>query len=237
MRGTVEEMSPILTRVFNDILRTALIPDKWGESYIILIHKKGAADDIGNRSICLMSNIYKVFAKVILGRISNTLDDNEPLEQAGFRKNFSIIDHIHTVKQLLQKYNEFRKPLYIAFIDYSKAFDSLNHNSIWTSLRQQGISETYINIIKNIYAKSKGSIKLESTGRPFPIRRGVRQGDPLSPKLFSAVLEEVFRKLEWDGLGLNINGRRLNNLRFADDLLEEDPSKLESMIQNLSRLA
>ncbi|CAH0723827.1 unnamed protein product, partial [Brenthis ino] len=162
-----------------------------------------------------MSNIYKVFAKVLQEGISKTLDENQPMEQAGFRKNFSTIDHIHTVKQIIQKCNEYQKPLYVAFIDYSKAFDTLNHNHI---------------------CKSKSSIKLEETGHPFPINRGVRQGGPLSPKLFSAVLESIFRSIDWTGLGLNINGCRLNHLRFADDivLFEEDPKKLELMIKDLA---
>lgn len=147
----------------------------------------------------------------------------------------STIDHIHTVKQVIQKYKEYNKPIYLAFIDYSKAFDCLNHEYVFQSLKEQGIESTYINIIKNIYKESEASIRLVSTGEVFPIERGVRQGDPLSTKLFTAVLEHMFRKLEWGHLGININGARLTHLRFADDLvtLEEDPKTLESMIQTL----
>lgn len=236
MRGTVEVISPILTKLFNEILATNTIPKQWSESHIILLHKKGDKDNIGNyRPISLISNVYKVFAKVILERITRVLDENQPIEQAGFRKNFSTIDHIHTIKQVLEKYNEYRKPLYICFIDYTKAFDSLNHQFIWLSLEEQGVDEAYIQIIKSIYKKCKSSIKLETKGDPFPINRGVRQGDPLSPKLFNAVLEHIFRKLDWENYGININGSRLNHLRFADDivLLEEDPKKLGHMLKGL----
>lgn len=237
MRGTITELSPLLRKIFNDILHTGIIPSQWAESHIILLYKKGPKDDIGNyRPISLISNVYKVFAKIILDRISGTLDENQPVEQAGFRKDFSTIDHIHTIKQLIEKYNEYKKTIYIAFIDYAKAFDSLRHDVVWQSLREQGIQYTYINIIKNIYSESIGRIRLESTGDAFAIKRGVRQGDPLSPKLFTAVLEQMFKKLDWEHLGLNINGSRLNHLRFADDLvlLEEDPKLLESMIQTLA---
>jgi hypothetical protein len=67
----------------------------------------------------------------------------------------------------------------------------------------------------------------------------VRQGDPLSPKLFSAALESIFRKLNWYGFGLNINDRRLNHLRFADDivLFEEHLKNLEDMIKELSTIS
>lgn len=237
LRGTVEELIPILTQIFNGILRSGQVPEQWETSHIILIHKKGRKDDIGNyRPISLMSNIYKIFSKIILNRINNTLDENQPKEQAGFRKNFSTIDHIHTVKQIMEKYNEYNKPLYMAFIDYSKAFDSISHTAIWESLRNQGIPTVYINIIKTIYSNSKARVQLETLGETFQVKRGVRQGDPMSPKLFSAVLESIFRKLNWDQQGLNIDGQKLNHLRFADDivLFEEQPGILEKMIQDLN---
>ncbi|XP_030025374.2 uncharacterized protein LOC115443910 [Manduca sexta] len=236
LKGTLEELVPILTKIFNGILRSGYIPEQWEISHIILIHKKGQKDDIGNyRPISLTSNIYKIFSKIILDRISSTLDENQPKEQAGFRKNYSTIDHIHTVKQVMEKYNEYNKPLYMAFIDYSKAFDSISHIAIWESLQNQGIPAVYINIIKKIYSNSKARVQLETLGEIFQIKRGVRQGDPLSPKLFSAVLETIFRKLIWDQYGLRIDGQKLNHLRFADDivLFEEHPENLEKMLEDL----
>lgn len=237
MRGTLEELTQILTTIFNEILLSGHIPEQWTKSHIILIHKKGDKENIENyRPISLMSNVYKVFAKIILERISALLDDQQPVEQAGFRKGFSTIDHIHTIKQVLEKCNEYNKKIYLAFIDYAKAFDSLNHKYIWESLEQQGIPNQYTNIIKTIYSNSKAKIQLETLGEEFIIQRGVRQGDPLSPKLFSAVLENIFRKLTWDKYGININGSKLHHLRFADDLilLDEHPKNLESMINSLN---
>ncbi|GBP21483.1 Retrovirus-related Pol polyprotein from type-1 retrotransposable element R2 [Eumeta japonica] len=118
--------------------------------------------------------------------------------------------------------------------DYTNTFDSLKHESAFQSLEKQDIHNAYADI-KNIYKESKARIKLESTGKVFPIDRGGRQDDPLSPKLFTAVLEQMFRKLKWGQLGLNINGARLSHLRFANDLVisEEDPHPLESTIQTL----
>ncbi|GBP88094.1 Probable RNA-directed DNA polymerase from transposon X-element [Eumeta japonica] len=69
MRGTIKELSPILTKMFNETLNTGFIPSQWAESHIILLHKKGPKDDIGNyRPISLISNIYKVFCKSNFGQ-------------------------------------------------------------------------------------------------------------------------------------------------------------------------
>lgn len=211
-----------LTDVFNKILMEKQIPEQWTDAHITLIYKKGDPNDIGNyRPISLMSNIYKIFANIIRTRITPDIDKNQPPEQAGFMKSFSTIDHIHSISQLIEKHNEFQLPLYLGFIDYKKAFDCISHNSIWQALEEQGIKKDYIDLIKKIYKNSTARVKTQTLGPQFPINRGVRQGDPMSPKLFLAVLEMIFRKIKWSDRqkGIIIRGHHLSNLRFADDLV------------------
>ncbi|GBP46097.1 LINE-1 retrotransposable element ORF2 protein [Eumeta japonica] len=192
LKTTLPVMIPRLTNLFNEILETETIPEDWTKSTIILLHKKGDKEDIGNyRPISLTSNIYKIFSKIILNRITNTLDENQPKEQAGFRSKFSTIDHIHTLRQILQKYSEYNKTYHIGFVDFNKAFDTLEHDYIWDAMNRQGVQEKYIRIIKNVYTASTAKVKLEYESSEFPIKRDVRQGDPISPKIFSAVLEMI----------------------------------------------
>jgi exonuclease III len=236
LKGLIEEINQPMTSLFNDIITTENIPEQWTKSTIILIHKKGDRNKIENyRPISIMSNVYKVFSKILLGRLSKRLDENQPREQAGFRKDFSTIDHIHVVKQLIQKSKEYGITYYLSFVDYTKAFDSLDHQYMWNALREQGVTEKYISIIRKIYEASTAVVQLESKGEQFGIFRGVRQGDPLSPKLFCAVLESIFRKLNWEEHGLNINGNNLNHLRFADDLIlfTDNAATLQSMLKQL----
>ncbi|CAF4752909.1 unnamed protein product [Pieris macdunnoughi] len=232
--------APILTyhftRLFNKILDEEKVPKQWCTSDIILLFKKGNPLDIGNyRPISLLASIYKLFSSIILKRISDDIDKQQPKEQAGFRSSFSTMDHIQTLEQVIEKYREHNRPLYVAFIDYSKAFDSISHCAIWNALQYSNINQKYINVLKYIYTKSTSRVKLETRGDEINIERGVRQGDPLSPKLFIAVLETIFQKLDWKNSGVYINGQYLNNLRFADDIavIAETAKDLDEMMRSL----
>ena len=73
--------------------------------------------------------------------MERVLDENQPKEQAGFRTGYSTVDHLQTINQLIEKCNEFKRPLCIGYIDYEKAFDSIEHKAIFKALRSIGINE------------------------------------------------------------------------------------------------
>ncbi|GBP84339.1 hypothetical protein EVAR_61556_1 [Eumeta japonica] len=118
-----------------------------------------------------MSNIYKIFAEIILKRFERSLGKHLSIEQAEFRKDYSVIDHIHVVRQVLEKYHEYQLTYHIAFIDYSKAFDSLLHKNIWETLAKQGIEHKYIRLIRNVYGNSTARIQLEKKRSPFKVKK------------------------------------------------------------------
>ncbi|KAK6751296.1 hypothetical protein RB195_002965 [Necator americanus] len=171
-----------LARFFTRYLSEWKVLKHWNTIKTVLLYERGDPHDIGNyRPICLLSVIYKLFTRVILNRIEKVLDEGQPCEQAGFRKGFSTIDHIHTVSKLIEVLRE----LYSNFTTR--------------------ISPFYKNII-------------------IDVKRGVRQGDTISPKIFTATLENGMRKLEWDDMGVKVDGRQLHHLRFADDIVLVTPS-------------
>ena len=210
-----------ITTIFNNILRTQKIPHEWKEAKIIILFKKGDRKDIKNyRPISLLSHMYKLFTRVLQKRMEKVLDSNQPREQAGFRKGFSTTDHLQTINQIIEKCNEFNIPLCLAFIDYEKAFDSIEHWAIFEALKDIGIHETYVNILKDIYTEATAKIHIENqVSEAIKIQRGVRQGDPISPKLFTATIEKVFKNSELEQRGLIIDGEPLTDLRFADDVV------------------
>lgn len=179
--------------------------------------------------------VGKIFMKIIKNRIYAQLDSNQPPEQAGFRKGLSAIDHIHTVNQLIEKANEYEIELHLVFVDFQKAFDSINHTYLWNALEEQGVCKEILDILKELYKNSKAYIKLDRAGPTFPLGRGVKQGDPLSPNLFNALLEKVFREVDWTNYGIRIDGKPLNHLRFADDivLISEKSEEVQKMLDEL----
>ena len=232
-----EEVIQEMVTLFNDILKEKRIPKEWKEAKVILLFKKGDKNEVKNyRPISLLSHMYKIFIRVLNNRIERVLDENQTREQAGFRKGYSTMDHMQAINQIIEKTNEYNLPLCIGFVDFEKAFDSIEHPAMFRSLRNIGINETYINILEDIYTDATAKIHLDSEiSTEIKIARGVRQGDPLSPKLFNATLEEVFKNAEMEEEGIIIDGESLSNLRFADDVAIFSKS-LESLERQLNKL-
>ena len=130
-----------------------------------------------------------------------------------------LINNRSLINQIIEKALEYQLEAHLLFIDYQEAFESVEHQYLWVSLRKHGITNEIMNVLKNFYENSKAHIKLDKQGETFKIGRGMKQGDPLSPNLFNAVIEEKIRGLEWGDKGIKIDGRYLNKLRFADDLI------------------
>ncbi|KAK0397691.1 hypothetical protein QR680_002221 [Steinernema hermaphroditum] len=99
----------------------------------------------------------------------------------------------------------------------------------------RGVPAAIINLLRKIYGQAASYVQLGEEQVPIKIQRGVRQGDTISPKLFTAMLEEVFRELDWQDFGININGTKLSNLRFADDiaLIANTEEELQQMVSEL----
>ncbi|MEG7524065.1 MAG: reverse transcriptase domain-containing protein, partial [Chromatiales bacterium] len=94
-----------------------------------------------------------------------------------------------------EKCREYNIPLCIALVDYEMAFDSVQTQAVLTSLQEQEIEDVYVELLKDIYTNSSMTVHLHKESNKINIRRGVRQGDTISPKLFTATLESIFRRL------------------------------------------
>ncbi|VDL69849.1 unnamed protein product [Nippostrongylus brasiliensis] len=181
---------------------------------------KGDKEDLENyRPITLLPVLYKLFTRCILARIRGTPEEAQPIEQAGFRKVYSTLDHILTCCRLIEVAQEYHKPLVLTFVDYKKAFVSVKPAKVWEALEEQGVETRYTKILQECYTGCHTVFRPFCRDVAVAVERGVRQGDPISPCLFSACLESTIRRCDWEPFGVEVNGVRLNHLRFADDIV------------------
>uniref|UniRef100_A0A914VZY2 Reverse transcriptase domain-containing protein n=1 Tax=Plectus sambesii TaxID=2011161 RepID=A0A914VZY2_9BILA len=229
-----------LCKLSNNCISSNRIPTGFANSNTILLFKKGDPNLVANyRPISLLSTIYKTFTRVLTNRLESYLEDPQPVEQAGFRRGFSTADHIQTLNELAEKCDEFHLPLFMLFIDFEKAYDSIEYGALYEALRRQSIPEQAIRLLQTIYENGCTTIHVRFDKMEINVCRGVRQGDTISPKLFSACLQLAFVRVNWQGKGININGQHLNHLRFANDivLILHNYNQLQKMAKDLQRQA
>jgi len=140
--------------------------------------------------------------------------------QAGFRKGRGTRDQIANILWIIEKAREFQKNIYFCFIDYAKTFDCVDHNQLWKILQEMGIPDHLNCLLRNLYAGQEATVRSgHGTTDWFLIGKGVCQGCILSPCLFNFYAEYIMRNtgLEKTQAGINIAGRNINNLKYADD--------------------
>ena len=138
----------------------------------------------------------------------------------------------------MEKTREYQKEVYLCFIDYSKAFDCVEHNKLWNCLQQMGTPEHLVALIRSLYMHQEATVRTAYGNTDwFEIGKGVRQGCILSPALFNLYAEMIMRQCNLDEstIGVKIGGRNINNLRYADDttLLAENEKDLEYLVRRV----
>ena len=214
-----ETAAAILLPLFKQIWREEKIPSDWTKGIIITIPKKGSLNDCNNyRGITLLSVPSKILSKIIMNRISNAVDKTLRQEQAGFRKNRGCIDQIFTIRNIIEQCTEWQRKLYINFIDFQKAFDSIHRESLWHILRYYGIPAKIVQLIKGFY--DNFTCTVGNNNLSFQVKTGVRQGCVMSSLLFNLVIDWVMRRTtEGPQRGIRWTPfTYLEDLDFADDL-------------------
>ena len=236
----------LLCETFNGVLRSdAEPPTSWKQTVITVLHKSGDARLPQNyRPISIIPIVYKLFARLLYRRLNPILDAQQCPDQAGFRSNYSTVDHLFTLMQLQEKAHDFQKKLWVSAIDFKKAFDSIEQAGLWHALSLQRVPHAYINLLRSLYSGQTANVCTDVVSKSFDMKRGTKQGDPLSSLLFNALLEHIFRrlKIKWKERGMGIDmgtDERLSNLRFADDVLLVAKKKphLVKMLEDLQQEA
>nr|XP_021199035.2 LINE-1 retrotransposable element ORF2 protein [Helicoverpa armigera] len=243
LKADITTAANALTPLLQNIWSAEKLPDDWNKGLLITVPKKGDLSECGNwRGITLLSTPSKVLCQIILDRLSGAVEPLLRKEQAGFRPNRSCTDQINTLRIILEQASEWQRDMYLTFVDFEKAFDTLRWNCIWDRLREIGVPEKITTIIKAIYGKYSCRVTHDGlVSEDIPVHAGVRQGCLLSPLLFLVVLDGIMhhttknkrRGIEW-GLS-NV----LEDLDYADDLclLSHTRTDMQAKLDDLQREA
>ncbi|MCG8048238.1 MAG: reverse transcriptase family protein [Candidatus Thiodiazotropha endolucinida] len=215
---------PTICNLFNKIFENGYFPEQWAEGYIVPLHKKGNTNDVENyRGITLLSTLGKLFSRVINNRLCTWAENYDVLieAQAGFRPGMSTVDNIFVLHGVISHMLNQGKKLYCSFVDFTKAFDYVVRDNLWFKLIKLGLRGHILNIIKSMYNSVKSRVKFcNQLGEEFCCTLGVRQGECLSPLLFSLFLNDIEELFLRSGLeGIDINMIQVFMLLYADDIV------------------
>lgn len=222
LKADINFTSKKIEEILNKVWEQEKTPNSWKRGLIIKLPKKGNLKNCKNwRGITLLPVVSKVLGRIIIDRIRKGVDHKLRKEQAGYRSNRNTTDQIFILRNIIEQSNEWQSSLYVNFIDFEKAFDSIHRESLWKIMKIYGIPMKIINIVKALYENFECAVLEENEKSEwFKIKTGVKQGCNMSGFLFLIVIDWVMRKTTGSGE----NGirwkftKKLDDLDFADDI-------------------
>ena len=196
IKTTSHIMLPVYKKLFNIIFSKGLIPESWSYGTIKPIFKgKGDPKLAENyRPITILSCFGKLFTQIINDRLKEFSENFNLIEdcQAGFRRNFSTADNLFIINSLVDIAKASKNKLYCCFVDFKQAFDRVWRKGLWEKLLQYNINGKCYTIIRNMYRNIKSNVAINNESSIFfQCLNGVRQGENLSPFLFSIYLNDL----------------------------------------------
>jgi hypothetical protein len=155
--------------------------------------------------------------------------------QKAFRKGDGLVENTYILRNVTADRKARCQSTNIAFLDVSKAFDSVSHESIFLAAASAGIPDPLVRYIRSVYTGSQTQLRVNGAlSQAISVNRGVRQGDPLSPVLFNSVIDLALRHID-KGIGVSVGKEKLSCLAFADDLvlLASTPKSLQTQFNSI----
>ncbi|KAF5367240.1 hypothetical protein D9615_010668 [Tricholomella constricta] len=240
---TTFDIADLLTIVFNDIMECGLIPSSsFSEGWMCPLYKKNDKTDIANyRPITCLNTDYKLFTKCLATRLANIAPDLIHKSQAGFIPGRRITDQTKLIRLMMQYAESTKQNGLIIALDQEKAYDKIDHEYLWRTLKKFNLPDTFINTVKSLYANAETKIMINGhISSPWKINRGVRQGDPLSCMLFDLAIEPLaasMRASNLEGFTIPESSEKLIANLFADDTTvflseNDDPKVLQRILDD-----
>ena len=223
-------LAPILAALLDSAFQSGTLPDAVKSSLITPVFKKGDKFDPSNyRPIAVGEPLCRLYAAILNSRIVNWAESNglrAPC-QAGFRPRLSTEHQLFALRHFIDRSKSQKQPLFAAFVDLKKAYDSVQHPLLWASLQLKGIHGKMLAGVQSLYDGGEMSMKISgSYGASSTARVGVRQGCPTSPTLFGIFFDSLHTQLQAESAaaGVECRGARVPGLFYADDVALLSPS-------------
>lgn len=211
-----------LEEIFRCIWDKENIPDDWKKGIIVKLPKKGDLTCAGNwRGITLLCLPAKIMGKIIIRRLRDQVDAKLRREQAGFRAGRGTREQTFTLRNIIEQSLEWNASLYLVFIDYMKAFDSIHQDTLWKIMKLYGVPSKFIKLVRMFYSDVKCSV-ISDGGLTnwFEVKSGVKQGCVMSGFLFLLMVDWIMTQAVKDnntGIKWSMM-EQLEDLDFADDI-------------------
>ena len=178
LKATVEITAPVITEIFNRIVKSECFPKIWSLGLIIPLFKSGDISDVNNyRGITINSCLSKLLMLLLNSRLQKFCEEKGIIHynQIGFRKDFRPADHVFTFKTMVDQAFAEKKQLYTCFVDFRKAYDTVWRDGLYYKLLKSGVSKSFVRFLRNMYASSNLCIKVPN-GRSidFPSQVGLK---------------------------------------------------------------
>ena len=234
-------LCPVLTKLFNAVWRDAY-PRPWQVSALVPVPKPKGRPDVydDHRGIAVSPVAAKLFAMVMLARLDRWAERRglRAAGQAGFRAGRGAPDNLFVLRHMIDSAAAHKRPLFCAFIDFSKAYDRVDRALLWRVLRGCGLHGRALSTVQAMYESVRMQVRMRGKlGPAFESGVGVKQGCPLSPLLFGILVDrlEPFLERRCPGAGARLATQLARALLYADDvvLTSESAAGLRSMLQAL----
>ena len=170
--------------------QNSAIPPEWSEGSLTHVLKPGKDLSPQNcRPIAVTPLPNRILSKMVARRIESWYNFHD--DQFGFREKRSTLDAIFVLNSVLEAEAASGRPVCIAFIDFSSAFDTVNHSKLWQKMAAKGASSKLLNFLMTSYEQARNRVKWDGkTSKAYPLQKGVRQGEPTSGVLFNLYLDD-----------------------------------------------
>ncbi len=218
------QLVPVLYKAFNWALTHGIWADTWSNSIITIIHKEGKdpSQCEGYRPITLLNVDQKLLSSILADRLAKIMPDIIDIDQTGFIKSRQLSDNVRRTLNIMDHVQKNNLHTLILTLDAEKAFDRVAWPFIFETCRSFGFSNIFISWLQNMYRTSKTQVRVNGTlSSPFELKRGTRQGDPLSPLIFALCIEPLAASVRRDQeiKGVEIEGIQHKAALYADDII------------------